>query len=50
MPMDGKLTAQASMIAFEHIFMLFSVTLACAIPLLLLMPQARGSQAGGVDH
>lgn len=48
--LDGKLTAQASMIAFEHIFMLFSVTLACAIPLLLLMPQARGSQAGGVDH
>jgi DHA2 family multidrug resistance protein len=49
--LDGKLTVQASMIAFEHVFMLFSVTLALAIPLLLLMPRARALRRdGGMDH
>lgn len=47
---DGKLTRQAAMIAFEQIFMLFSVTLACALPLLLLMPKARALRSGGMDH
>lgn len=48
--LDGKLAAQASMIAFEQIFMLFSVTLACAIPLLYFMPLAKGLRRGGGDH
>lgn len=48
--LDGKLTAQASMIAFEHIFMLFSFTLLCALPLLLLMPLAKGLRNGGESH
>lgn len=48
--LDAKLTAQSSMIAFEQIFMLFSVTLACAIPLLWLMPFAKGLRQGGGDH
>jgi len=47
---DAKLTAQASMIAFEHIFMLFAATLALALPLMLLMPYAKGLRRGGVDH
>jgi DHA2 family multidrug resistance protein len=48
--LDGKLSAQSAMIAFENIFMLFSVTLACALPLLLFMPQARAVKRGGMDH
>jgi DHA2 family multidrug resistance protein len=48
--LDGKLTAQASMIAFEQIFMLFSITLACAAPLLYFMPFAKGLRTGGTDH
>lgn len=48
--LDAKLTAQASMIAFEQIFMLFSGTLACAIPLLVFMPLAKGLRRGGGDH
>jgi DHA2 family multidrug resistance protein len=48
--LDAKLTAQASMLAFEQIFMLFSVTLACAIPLLYFMPFAKGLRASGKDH
>lgn len=48
--LDAKLTAQSSMIAFEQIFMLFSVTLACAIPLLYFMPLAKGLRRGGGDH
>lgn len=47
---DGKLSRQAAMIAFEQIFMLFSVTLACALPVLLLMPKARALRSGGMDH
>ncbi|HET8731729.1 MAG TPA: DHA2 family efflux MFS transporter permease subunit [Moraxellaceae bacterium] len=47
---DAKLTAQSSMIAFEQIFMLFSLTLVCALPFLLLMPLARGLRRGGADH
>jgi len=43
------MTAQASMISFEHLFMLFSLALVFAMPLLLLMPHARniGQQGGG---
>ncbi|MES2917610.1 MAG: DHA2 family efflux MFS transporter permease subunit [Pseudomonadota bacterium] len=48
--LDAKLNAQSAMIAFEQIFMLFSVFLACALPLLLLMPMARGLRRGGTDH
>lgn len=49
--LDAKLTTQATMIAFEHIFMLFSITLACALPLMLLMPQAKAlRRGGGMDH
>lgn len=48
--LDAKLSAQAAMIAFEQIFMLFSVFLACALPLLLLMPVAKGLRRGGGDH
>ncbi|MGH8492493.1 MAG: DHA2 family efflux MFS transporter permease subunit [Moraxellaceae bacterium] len=47
---DAKLTAQASMIAFEHIFLLFAATLTLALPLLLLMPYAKGLRRGGGDH
>jgi len=47
--LEGQITAQASMISFEHLFMLFSFALIIAMPLLLLMPTARniGQQGGG---
>lgn len=48
--LDAKLAAQSAMIAFEQIFMLFSVTLACAIPLLWWMPLAKGLRRGAGEH
>lgn len=47
---DGQLTAQASMIAFEHLFMLFSVVLICALPLLLVMTKTRNLHTQDVGH
>lgn len=47
---DAKLTAQASMIAFEHIFLIFAVTLTLAIPLLFFMRHAKGLRRGAADH
>ncbi len=47
---DAKLTAQASMIAFEHIFLLFAATLTLALPLMLFMRHAKGLRRGAADH
>lgn len=48
---DGRITAQASMIAFEHLFMIFSIALVLALPLLLMMPTAKNlTRFGGDDH
>lgn len=48
--LDGQITAQASMIAFEHLFSLFSLALVFALPLLLLMPMAKNLERFGGDH
>lgn len=48
--LDAQITAQASMIAFEHLFSLFSLALVLAIPLLLLMPTAKNLERFGGDH
>lgn len=49
--LDSRLTAQAAMIAFEHLFSLFSLALILAMPLLLLMPKAKHLERfGGDDH
>jgi DHA2 family multidrug resistance protein len=47
--LDNRISTQAAMISFEHLFVLFSLALVLALPLLLLMPTARriGSQGGG---
>lgn len=48
---DSRIMAQASMIAFEHLFMIFSIALMVALPLLLLMPTARNlTHISGSDH
>jgi hypothetical protein len=49
--LDAQMTAQASMIAFEHLFSQFSLALVFALPLLLLMPTAKNLERfGGGDH
>lgn len=48
--LDAQMLKQASMIAFEQIFMLFSVILICALPLLLLMPKARDLERQDGGH
>lgn len=48
--LDARITAQASMLAFEHLFTLFSVALIVALPLLLLMPTAKNLDRFGGDH
>lgn len=48
--LDAKITAQATMIAFEHLFSRFSLALVLAMPLLLLMPKARDLTRFGGDH
>ncbi|MEL0028994.1 MAG: hypothetical protein VW625_10125, partial [Perlucidibaca sp.] len=48
--LDAQITSQASMIAFEHLFSLFSLALILALPLLLLMPTAKNLDRFGGDH
>lgn len=48
--LDAQITAQASMIAFEHLFTMFSLALIAALPLLLLMPTAKDLDRFGGDH
>jgi DHA2 family multidrug resistance protein len=48
--LDAQITAQASMIAFEHLFTMFSLALVVALPLLLLMPTAKNLERFGGDH
>lgn len=51
MLLDSQITAQASMIAFEHLFTKFSLALVFALPLLLLMPKAKNLERfGGDEH
>jgi DHA2 family multidrug resistance protein len=48
--LNGLVMRQASMLAFEHIFLLFGFGLAAALPLLLLMKRARGAGGGDLAH
>lgn len=48
--LDAQITAQSSMIAFEHLFSKFSLALILALPLLLLMPTAKNLDRFGGDH
>ncbi len=51
MLLDAQMTRQAAVISFENIFMLFSICLLAALPLLLLMPKARDlDRQGGAGH
>jgi len=48
--LDAQMTAQASMIAFEHLFSQFSLALVLALPLLYFMPTAKNLDRFGGDH
>lgn len=50
MLLDAKINAQAAMISFEHLFVMFSLALVLALPLLLFMPTARNLARQGGDH
>jgi DHA2 family multidrug resistance protein len=47
--LDLKLHQQASVIAFEKVFLIMGATFVCALPLLLLFRTGR-TQGGGVPH
>jgi len=44
--LDGMVAKQASMLAFERLFLLFGIALLLALPLLLLMPRGRFARGG----
>ncbi|MDD5248953.1 MAG: DHA2 family efflux MFS transporter permease subunit [Rhodocyclaceae bacterium] len=44
--LDGMVTQQAAMLAFERLFLLFGVALLAALPLLLLMSRGHLARAG----
>ncbi|MFI5371049.1 MAG: MDR family MFS transporter [Candidatus Eisenbacteria bacterium] len=49
--LERQVMRQASMLAFEHIFLLFGLSFVLALPLLLFMHRRRGvATAGGVTH
>ena len=51
--LNGQLSKQAAMLAFERLFLLFGIALLAALPLLLLMQRghfARGQGAGDAAH
>ncbi|MGH7742390.1 MAG: DHA2 family efflux MFS transporter permease subunit [Candidatus Eiseniibacteriota bacterium] len=45
--LNGQVTAQAMMLSFERIFIMFGWSFALALPLLLLMRKGRGFAGGG---
>ncbi|HWZ27532.1 MAG TPA: hypothetical protein VNX15_03170 [Gemmatimonadales bacterium] len=47
---NGQVTAQAMMLSFEHMFLLFGATMVCLLPLLLFMNSKSKTQGGGVGH
>jgi hypothetical protein len=46
---SGQVTRQAAMLSFEQLFLLFGLSLATALPLLLFMRRARNA-GGGMAH
>jgi MFS transporter, DHA2 family, multidrug resistance protein len=48
--LDGEVTRQALMLSFERLFLLFGISLAAALPLLLLMRKSKGFAGGGDAH
>jgi DHA2 family multidrug resistance protein len=49
--LDGMVTQQAAMLAFERLFLLFGIALLAALPLLLLMARGKFSRGGdGASH
>jgi len=48
--LDLAVTKQATMLAFEHIFLLFGFAFLVALPLLLLMRPRSGAVGGGMAH
>jgi DHA2 family multidrug resistance protein len=47
---NGQVTAQAMMLSFEHMFLLFGITMVSLLPLLLFMNSKSKTQGGGVGH
>jgi len=47
---NGQVTAQAMMLSFEHMFMLFGGTMVCLLPLLFFMGKKSKLQGGGTGH
>ncbi|HNH36460.1 MAG TPA: DHA2 family efflux MFS transporter permease subunit [Rhodocyclaceae bacterium] len=48
--LEGQVVKQASMLAFERLFLAFGVAMALALPLLLLIRRGRFARAGEVAH
>jgi DHA2 family multidrug resistance protein len=48
--LDLQVTRQAMMLSYAHIFQLFGIALACALPLLFLMKRPRGAAVSGASH
>ena len=47
---NGQVTAQAMMLSFEHMFLLFGITMVALLPLLFFMNAKSKTQGGGVGH
>jgi len=47
---DGQVTAQALMLSFDQLFMLFGASFVVSLPLLLLMHRSKGFPGGAAAH
>jgi DHA2 family multidrug resistance protein len=48
--LEGEVTRQAMMIAFDRLFLMFGLAFLVSLPLLFLMKRARRSGGGGLAH